>query len=194
MPFLRPANLSASQPSMRDLSNFLLSPQTYQAGCASRAIRRRISTRAIPSPCSAAPRKFSTVPPLRASPKPRSHDRGPQSTEDTQTDFGTLNVLGNTPAPSTSVDACLWDGFHLNSGLKIVGGSGVLLVAGEAFAWRPWEASVGEGKFRMVNEKGQFEVADEVWGLLELVWPKPGMLPFRFFQIAPISGWCRRIS
>jgi hypothetical protein len=36
---------------------------------------------------------------------------------------------------------------------------------------------VGEGKLRMANEKGQFEVADESWGLLELVWPKPGMLP-----------------
>jgi NADH dehydrogenase [ubiquinone] 1 alpha subcomplex assembly factor 3 len=87
-----------------------------------------------------------------------------------------LDVLGNTPAPSTSIDACLWDGFYLNSGVKIVGGSGVLLIAGEAFTWKPWEASAAGGKLRMVNEKGQFEVADEAWGLLELVWPKPGML------------------
>ena len=86
-------------------------------------------------------------------------------------------MLGNTPAPSTSIDACLWDGFHLNSGVKIVGGSGVLLVAGEAFTWKPWEASNAERNLRMVNEKGQFEVPDEVWGLLELVWPKPGPLP-----------------
>lgn len=85
-------------------------------------------------------------------------------------------MLGNTPAPSTSIDACLWDGFHLNSGVKIVGGSGVLLVAGEAFTWKPWEASDGERKLRMVNEKGQFDVPDEAWGLLELVWPKPGTL------------------
>jgi NADH dehydrogenase [ubiquinone] 1 alpha subcomplex assembly factor 3 len=94
-------------------------------------------------------------------------------------------VLGNAPAPSTSIDACLWDGFHLNNGVKIVGGSGVLLVAGEAFAWRPWEAGRGKdeegreggplwGK-RLVNEKGQWEVEDVSWGLLELVWPKPGM-------------------
>lgn len=88
-------------------------------------------------------------------------------------------MLGNTPAPSTSIDACLWDGFHLNSGVKIAGGTGVLLIAGEAFAWSPWEASENEeGKSRLVNAKGQWDVGDEAWGILELVWPKPGMIPF----------------
>ena len=82
----------------------------------------------------------------------------------------------------------------MNSGVKIVGGSGVLLVAGEAFGWRPWEAGLGSevkgsgradyglgdgnGK-RLVNAKGQWEVGDDAWGLLGLVWPKPGKsLPF----------------
>jgi hypothetical protein len=60
--------------------------------------------------------------------------------------------------------------------VKVVGGSGVVLIAGEAFTWKPWEANEGEKRLRMVNEKGQFEVPDEAWGLLELVWPKPGML------------------
>jgi NADH dehydrogenase [ubiquinone] 1 alpha subcomplex assembly factor 3 len=81
------------------------------------------------------------------------------------------------PVPSTSIDACLWDGFHLNSGVKIVGGRGVLLVAGEAFAWAPWEARSGSGNRggrRLVNERGQWDVEDEAWGLLGLVWPKPG--------------------
>lgn len=73
--------------------------------------------------------------------------------------------------PSSSIDACLWDGFHLNNGVK-VNESGVLLVGGEAFAWRPWRT--GEGK-RLVNAKGQFEVGEGSWGVLELVWPKPGM-------------------
>lgn len=82
-----------------------------------------------------------------------------------------MDVLSNTPAPSTSIDACLWDGFHLNSGVKVVGGRGVLLVGGEAFSWRPWNIT---GEMRVVNEKGQFEVPDEAWGLLGLVWPKPG--------------------
>lgn len=60
--------------------------------------------------------------------------------------------------------------------MKVVGGSGVVLIAGEAFTWRPWEANAGPTRLRIVNEKGQFEVPDQAWGLLELVWPKPGML------------------
>lgn len=28
----------------------------------------------------------------------------------------------------------------------------------------------------MVNEKGQWDVGREAWGLLELLWPKPGEL------------------
>jgi hypothetical protein len=78
--------------------------------------------------------------------------------------------------PSTSIDACLWDGFHLNNGVKITQGAGVLLIGGEAFGWRPWDASKGKGKERkrLLNERGQWEVDDSAWGLLELVWPKPG--------------------
>ena len=57
--------------------------------------------------------------------------------------------------------------------MKIGGGSGCLLVAGEAFGWRPWEASAGR-KGNMVNNKGQWDAGDEAWGVLELVWPKPG--------------------
>jgi len=80
--------------------------------------------------------------------------------------------------PSTAIDACLWDGFHLNNGLKITSGAGVLLVGGEAFGWRPWDAGTGKGKNggkRLLNAKGQWEVEDEAWGLLEVVWPKPGL-------------------
>lgn len=50
----------------------------------------------------------------------------------------------------------------------------MLLVNGEAFGWCPWEA--GDGGMRLVNGKGQFEVEEGAWGLLGLVWPKPGML------------------
>lgn len=55
--------------------------------------------------------------------------------------------------------------------MKIVGGKGVLLAGGEAFAWRPWKENSG-----FVNQKGQFEVDDEAWGVLALMWPKPGLL------------------
>ena len=122
-------------------------------------------------------RTFTTAVASQSSRVPDSSDRGPPSKEDTQTDFGTMNVLGNTPVPTTAIDACLSDGFHLDSGLKIGSGSGCLLVAGEAFSWRPWEAGErgsGTGKGRMINKKGQWDIEKEAWGLLDLVWPKPG--------------------
>lgn len=58
----------------------------------------------------------------------------------------------------------------------------MLLVGGEAFAWRPWRAGAAEGvsdqaaKAGMLNAKGQFELGEEAWGLLSVVWPRPGML------------------
>jgi hypothetical protein len=115
--------------------------------------------------------------PRSHTPKPTSHDRGPPSKEDTQTDFAALNVLGNIPAPTTAIDACLDSGFHLNSGVKVTGGDGVLLVGGEAFAWRPWKVNEGT-KAGMLNKKGQFEVNEQAWGLLGLVWPRPGESAF----------------
>lgn len=69
----------------------------------------------------------------------------------------------------------------MDNGIKITDGDGVLLVAGEAFTWRPWEAIPGAGKgmkghASLVNEKGQLEIPNEAWGLFGVVWPKPGML------------------
>lgn len=92
------------------------------------------------------------------------------------TDFARMDVLGQTPAPATSIDACLPDGFVLGNGsVTISDGSGALLVAGEAFAWRPWD---GVSK-KLVNSKGQWDLSPEVleqaFGLLGLVWPRPGM-------------------
>src|SRR6266536_2173583 len=184
MPALRPIQHLA-RPNINELAAFLLSPQSQTQHIRySRLATRHVSTTKHRTPlsrtCPLTHREFSTTPhPSQSSPKPQSHDRGPPSTEDTQTDFGTLNVLGNTPAPSTSIDAWLWGGVHLDNGVKVTGGGGVLLVAGEAFSWRPWEAGrkEGEGKgLRLVNEKGQWDVGDEAWGLLGLVWPKPGRL------------------
>lgn len=85
------------------------------------------------------------------------------------TDFGRMDMLGDTPAPSTSVDVCMSEGFQLNNGIKVLDGSGVLLVNGEAFAWRPW----GPDR-KLVNARGQWEVPGEALALLGLVWPRPG--------------------
>jgi NADH dehydrogenase [ubiquinone] 1 alpha subcomplex assembly factor 3 len=115
---------------------------------------------------------------------PKTRDRGPKSDEDTQTDFSALDVLRNTIAPATSIDACTSDGFALNNQVRITG-SGVLLVGGEAFRWWPWKRD-GSGtggsedvkmEGKLLNAKGQWEVDSEGWGVLELVHPKPGKYP-----------------
>lgn len=124
-----------------------------------------------------APHRPSRVAPRFQPAKPRTRDRGPRSEEKTQTDFAELNVFGNIPTPATAVDACLDNGFHLDNGVKVTNGDGVLLVAGEAFAWRPWQMlkkGTNDPKRSMINEKGQFELPEEAWGLLSLVWPRPG--------------------
>lgn len=86
------------------------------------------------------------------------------------TDFSRMDMLGQTPAPSTSVDICSSDGFKLNSGVSIYDGDGVMLVGGEAFAWRPWGPDM-----RLVNARGQWEVREEAFAVLDLLWPRPGM-------------------
>ena len=87
-------------------------------------------------------------------------------------------------APTTAVDACLDDGFHLNNGVKVGKGDGCLLVDGEVFRWRPWEASGKEEGGGLVNARGQWEVPEEAWGVLKLVWPKPG----EFFVLRGLFG------
>lgn len=86
------------------------------------------------------------------------------------TDFSRMDMLGQTPAPSTSVDICSSDGFKLNSGVSIYDGNGVMLVGGEAFAWQPWGPDM-----KLVNAKGQWEVREEAFAVLDLLWPRPGM-------------------
>ena len=158
----------------------------------------------------AAPRQarrclHTTRPRLMKSQPPKTRDRGPKSDEDTQTDFSALDVLRNTIAPATSIDACTSDGFALNNQVRI-SGSGIMLIGGEAFRWWPWTAGggVSSGKMegRLLNAKGQWEVKQEGWGVLDLVYPKPGTLRFQcqigadhMLQTYSSSGrarlWCR---
>ncbi|KAL8760757.1 MAG: hypothetical protein Q9184_003083 [Pyrenodesmia sp. 2 TL-2023] len=155
-------------------------PSATAARCRSSRPYSSIS-RSHPAPLSA--RNF-TISSYRSLPPPSNPpattNRGPVSDEDTQTDFGSMDVLGNTPAPTTSIDACLSHGFHLDNGVKIGGGSGCLLIAGEAFGWKPWEAdgsgTPGKGPKSMINAKGQWQAGERAWGVLEVVWPKPDLL------------------
>lgn len=126
---------------------------------------RLLSTRHPPPPTTSRPAPVGP---------PRTRDRGPKSKEDTQTDFGQMDMLASIPPPSTAVDACLPRGFALDSGVRVEGG-GVLLVGGEALVWRPWNLT---GKKRLFNGRGQLEVGEEGWGVLRGVWPKPGEFSF----------------
>jgi hypothetical protein len=127
-------------------------------------------------------------------PRPVHRDRGPPSQETTQTNFAKLDVLAGVQAPATEVDSCLANGFVLGNGLKITDGSGCFLINGEVVKWRPWEAARrpqqqqqaaastatagarggAEGGV-LLNDKGQWDCDNSAWGVLSLVWPKPGI-------------------
>ncbi|KAI1005756.1 hypothetical protein K3495_g2471 [Podosphaera aphanis] len=168
----------AYQPCIRDLVNSFVHPsprpvwhrpsRTTRPLSTHRASPQRPLTTSSSPNVSVGRRWLNSAPAI-------SRDRGPPSAEETQTDFGTLDVYRNTPPPSTAIDACVWDGFHLNNGVRVLGGMGVLLVAGEAFSWQPWRAR-DDAVPRLCNARGQWEVDDAAWGLLELVWPRPDLL------------------
>ncbi|KAM5353911.1 hypothetical protein ACJ41O_000561 [Fusarium nematophilum] len=109
--------------------------------------------------------------PFHASPSRRKGEEPPA--QPPPTDFGELDVLGSIPVPSTSVDVCMHDGFGLNSGATITDGNGVLLIDGEVFNWRPWEA---KGSLNLTNKKGQFEIPPGSFALFDLLWPRPDLL------------------
>ncbi|KAK1634726.1 hypothetical protein BDP81DRAFT_51902 [Colletotrichum phormii] len=152
----------------------------------SRSIPRASPTSLRPSAAAAQPlcmrSQFHTTPFRSKNEKPKDYQGA--------TDFSEMDVLANTPIPSTSIDACVWDGFHLNSGVKIMDGDAALLIGGEAFEWRPWEA---KGSKNLINAKGQFELPAEAFGLLDLVWPRPDLLIIGVGpKIVPLSPSTRK--
>ncbi|KAG7006947.1 hypothetical protein G7Y79_00012g032830 [Physcia stellaris] len=176
--------------SLRTTRHHHICPASHRQLIRARSIAHHASPTSIPRrPLSTNSRSFAPTP----STLPKTTDRGPKSTEDTVTDFGTMDVLSATPPPTTTIDACLSDGFHFGNGLKISGGSGCLLVSGEAFSWRPWEGRA-DGKRSMLNKKGQWDVQGEAWGLLDLLWPKPDLLILGLGpSMYPISPETRRL-
>ncbi|CAG7560394.1 unnamed protein product [Fusarium equiseti] len=127
--------------------------------------------------------------PFHAVPSRRKDQQPPA--QPPPTDFSELDVLGNTPAPSTSVDVCMYDGFGLNSGITITGGNGVLLIDGEVFKWRPWEA---KGSMNLVNKKGQFELPPNAFALFDLLYPRPDLLIIGVGpSIMPLAPDTRRV-
>lgn len=127
--------------------------------------------------------------PQAAEADPKRHkrrDERPRSDETTQTDFGEMNVLGNVPPPASSIESCMYDGFVLSNGVNIRD-SGMLLVGGEVFRWTPWNKdgtqnksadATETAKASLVRLSGQLHIEKESWGILDLVWPKPGEINF----------------
>jgi NADH dehydrogenase [ubiquinone] 1 alpha subcomplex assembly factor 3 len=175
------ASLSNSTRSVRSLRLSSILPNSSPIHrVATRPFQQPSRTSSPPSIVSPRPyvchRCLHTTQSLNVNRAPKTRDRGPASKEDTQTDFGMLNVLGNTPPPASSIESTSDDGFTFDNQLK-VSGSGVLLVGGEVFRWKPWILNgSGEGAGRkLLNGKGQWDVDQGAWGILDLVWPKPGM-------------------
>lgn len=129
---------------------------------------------------------------------PVSHDRGPESKEDTQTDFGAMDIYANIPTPATSIDACTSDGFHLDNGIKITGYAGVIVAGGEAWSWRPWmalqsqsttQATSSEISILLDARRGILTIPKQSLGLLAMLHPKPDLLIFgtgsKLWMLAP---------
>ncbi|KAI1180059.1 hypothetical protein F4777DRAFT_530803 [Nemania sp. FL0916] len=154
-------------------------PSSHRPLCMNTARSRLYPSRpAIASPCANPAAQFHATTNRR------------NGNEPPPTDFAAMDVLGNTPVPSTTVDICMSEGFQLNSGARIVEGSGVILVGGEAFSWRPW---LPRGEHRLLNAKGQWEIPNEALSLFSLLWPRPDILILGLGpEIRPISPELRR--
>lgn len=92
-----------------------------------------------------------------------------ESTNPAET-FPSLDVLGSIPPPPSAVEATFADGFLLNNGMEVR--DGVILLNSEVFRWMP----VQKGGLEESKAKtgGVLELAEEAWGLLDVVYPKPG--------------------
>lgn len=79
-----------------------------------------------------------------------------------------MNVLNDMPPPASAIDIVQSDGFNLNNGIEIRDNNGVFIIHNEAFTWTAKSATH--------VDRGVLEFDDEVWGVLEVVRPKPDLL------------------
>lgn len=84
--------------------------------------------------------------------------------------LSSLDVLGSIPAPPSAVEATYIDGFLLNNGVRVH--DGVMLLNNEVFRWQP--ALKGGLEENKAKAGGMLELVEEAWGLLDVVYPKPG--------------------
>jgi NADH dehydrogenase [ubiquinone] 1 alpha subcomplex assembly factor 3 len=154
----------------------------------SHAFRTRTAASALNSTrCKISSKSYTTTTPCLSPPpvnkptrNPRapSHaDRGPKSTEDTQTDFTAMDIFNSssTPQPANSIDACTPTGFHLSNGTKTTGSKGIMLVGGEAFDWSPWATSSTEGG-PLLDKRGLLHLPPSTLAVLAHLYPRPDLL------------------
>ncbi|KAF3904483.1 hypothetical protein AA313_de0203828 [Arthrobotrys entomopaga] len=82
--------------------------------------------------------------------------------------FTDMNVLSGVPPPASSIEIVYEDGFLLNNGMRFHGKDGIVIVHNEAFNW------LSDGSAKVQN--GVLELNDNLWGILDVVAPKPELL------------------
>ncbi|KAF3913924.1 hypothetical protein ABW21_db0205749 [Orbilia brochopaga] len=82
--------------------------------------------------------------------------------------FTDMNILSGVPPPASAIETVYADGFLLNNGMRFQGRDGIVIVHNEAFNW------LTNGAARVRN--GVLELEDELWGVLDVVAPKPELL------------------
>ncbi|PHH52027.1 hypothetical protein CFIMG_005932RA [Ceratocystis fimbriata CBS 114723] len=108
--------------------------------------------------------------------------------------MGSLDVLGNLPVPGSSVTTCTPRGFKLHNGKMTDNGDAIMMFSDHVVRWRPWEHKKMGGHMRILNDKGQLDLPEEVFGVFDVMWPRPDMIIFGSGpSIAPMSPAMRDV-
>ena len=129
-----------------------------------------LTTRLLPlrtRPHKSQPVHTTPHPPAK-SPKPNSSLGGghnPASTSTSAPGLSGLDLYNDLPNPINSIEALYDTHFLLTSGTRTAPGSGVFLLNDSVFSWTP----------AVTCKNGIVGFGRGAWGVLEVVWPKPGL-------------------
>lgn len=82
------------------------------------------------------------------------------------------NVYSDIPTPGSAIETIYENGFLFSNGVGFRDGSGAMLVHNEAFKWQPTQR--GSDVEAKAISSGTLELGKDVWGMLDVVHPKPG--------------------
>lgn len=100
-------------------------------------------------------------------------------------EMSSLDVLGNIPVPASAVQICTARGFKLQNGRATQDGDAVMMFDDKVVRWRPWEHESMGGRMRILNARGQLDLPAEVFGVFEVLEPRPGE---SFFYVVVLKG------